>query len=101
MKKLPSFFYDNSYTIGILLAFLIPSVAAIFVFPLLNWMKFMGWIDVNMPISKYLLLCCIPNFIAFRQYIKVMQKEMTGKAIFIVSLVEVAILVILSNRAVF
>ncbi|MDP4290061.1 MAG: hypothetical protein Q8908_03185 [Bacteroidota bacterium] len=101
MRKLPAFFYNDSYKHGILLAFVIPLLSAIPIFPLLNGVKAMGWIDPQMSYSKYLLLCCIPNFIAFRQYVKVLQMEKTSKAIFIVSLVEVALLIILSNRSIF
>ena len=101
MRKLPSFFYTDSYKIGILLAVVIPLIAAFPVFPLINWMKSLGWLDVHFPISKYLLLCCIPNFIVFRQYIKVLKMEKTGKGMLIVSLVEVIALLILSNRSIF
>jgi len=101
MRKLPPFFYTDSFAFGILLAFLIPLFTAIPVFPLLNWLKSMGWIDVDMPISKYLLLGCIPNFYIFRQYYKILKMERTGKALFLVSLVEVAVLIILSNRSIF
>ena len=101
MKKLPAFFYNDSYLFGVLFAILFPFIIAIPVFPLLNWLKSMGWIDVNMPISKYLLLSCIPNFIVFRQYFKVLQMEKTGKAMFLVTLAEVTVLIILSNRSVF
>jgi hypothetical protein len=101
MKKLLSFFYTDSYLFGILLAFLVPLLSAIPVFPLLIWLKSIDWIDINMPISKYILLCCIPNFIVIRQYFKVLQMEKTGKALFLVSLAEVAVLIILSNRSAF
>ena len=101
MKKLPAFFYNDSYLFGVLFAVLFPFIIAIPVFPLLNWLKSIGWIDVNMPISKYLLLSCIPNFIVFRQYFKVLQMEKTGKAMFLVTLAEVTVLIILSNRSVF
>ena len=101
MKKLPAFFYNDSYIFGVLFAVLFPFIIAIPIFPLLNWLKSLGWIDVNMPISKYMLLSCIPNFIVFRQYIKVLQMEKTGKAMFLVTLAEVVVLIILSNRGVF
>jgi hypothetical protein len=101
MRKLPSFLFVDSYKLGILLAIVVPLLSMIPIFPLLNLMKSLGWIDVNMSISKYLLLCCIPNFIIFRQYIKVLQMINTGKAIFLVSLVEVTVLLILSNRSIF
>ena len=101
MKKLPAFFYTDSYIFGVLFAVLFPFIIAILVFPLLNWLKSLGWIDVNMPMSKYFLLSCIPDFIVFRQYIKVLQMEKTGKAMFLVTLTEVVVLIILSNRGVF
>ena len=101
MKKLPAFFYTNSYMFGVLLAILFPLFTAILIYPLLNWLKTLGWIDVDMPISKYLLLSCIPNFIIFRQYFKVLQMEKTGKAMFFITLLEVAVLIILSTRSIF
>jgi hypothetical protein len=64
-------------------------------------MKSVGWVDVHFPISKYLLLCCIPNFIIFRKYIKKPEYEKTGKAILIVSIIELIVLLILSNRSIF
>lgn len=101
MRKLPDFFYTDSYAFGVLLAFLVPMITMIPVFPLLTWLKSMDWVDIDMPISKYLLLCCVPNFFVFRRYFKVLQMEKTGKAMFLVSLVEVAVLIILSNRSFF
>jgi len=101
MSKLPQFLYKNSYPFGILLALVIPIVSAIPIFPIINICKGLGWVDVHFPISKYLLLCCIPNFIIFRQYIKSLDLEKTGKALFVTSIVEVVVLLLLSNRSIF
>jgi len=101
MKKLREFLYRDSYLFGILLAIVVPLLSTIVIFPIVNLMKSMGWIEVHFPISNYLLLCCIPNFIVFRQYLKVFKMEKTGKAILIFSMVEVIILLILSNKSIF
>jgi hypothetical protein len=101
MKKIQEFLYRDNYLLGILLAILVPLLSIIIVFPVVNLMKSYGWIDVHFPISKYLLLCCIPNFIVFRQYLKGLKMEKTGKAMFIFTLVEVVVLLILSNRSIF
>ena len=101
MKKLPEFLFRDNYFFGILLAIVVPLLSTIIIFPLVNLMKSIGWVEVHFPISKYLLLCCMPNFIVFRQYLKVLKMEKTGKAILIFSIVEVAVLLILSNRSIF
>ena len=101
MKKLQELFYRDSFIFGTLLAIVIPLLSTIIIFPIVNLMKSLGWVDVHLPISKYLLLCCIPNFIVFRQYLKLLKMEKTGKAILITSLVEVIVLLILSSRSIF
>ena len=101
MKKLQELLYRDSYIFGILLAIIVPLLSTIIIFPLVNLMKSIGWVEVHFLISKYLLLCCIPNFIVFRQYLKVLKMEKTGKAILIFSIAEVVVLLILSNRSIF
>ena len=101
MKKIQELFYRDNYIFGILLAIILPLILPVIIFPIVNFLKSLGWVDVHFPISKYLLLCCIPNFIIFRHYLKVLKMEKTGKAIFLVSLVEVVVLLILSNRSIF
>jgi hypothetical protein len=101
MNKLREYLNRNSYLLGIALAIIVPLLSTIIIFPMVNLMKSIGWVDVHFPISKYLLLCCIPNFIYFRMYIKKPELEKTGKAILIVSIIELIGLLILSNRAIF
>ena len=101
MKKIQELFYRDSYIFGVLLAIVIPLLSTVIIFPIVNLLKSLGWVDIHLPISKYLLLCCIPNFIIFRQYLKLLKMEKTGKAILVTSVVEVIVLLILSNRAIF
>jgi hypothetical protein len=101
MKKLQELLYRDSYIFGILLAIVVPLLSIIIIFPLVNMMKSLGWIELHFPISKYFLLCCIPNFIVFRQYLKVLKMEKTGKGMLILTMAEVILLLILSNRSIF
>lgn len=101
MKKLQEFLYRDNYFLGIILAIVVPLLSTIIIFPLVNLMKSIGWVEIHFPISKYLLLCCIPNFIVFRQYLKALKMEKTGKAILIISIVEVVVLLILGSRSIF
>lgn len=101
MNKLREILLRNSYLLGVALAIIVPLLSTIIIFPTVNIMKSVGWVDVHFPISKYLLLCCIPNFLYFRMYIRKPEFEKTGKAVLIVSIVELIVLLILSNRAIF
>jgi len=101
MKRLQELLYRDGYIFGILLAIVVPLLSTIIIFPLVNLMKSVGWIEVHFPISKYLLLCIFPNFMIFRQYLKVWKMEKTGKGILIFTMAEVIVLLILSNRSIF
>jgi hypothetical protein len=102
MKKLSNFFYRDSYIFGIAFAIANSLLTFIVFFPILSLIvKSSGWVGVNLFSSKYLLFCCIPNFIIFRHYLKELKMEKTGRAIFLVALIEVVALMILGNRSIF
>ena len=101
MKRLQELLYRDSYLFGILLAIVVPLLSTIIIFPMVNMMKSLGWIEVHFPISKYLLLCCFPNFIIFRHYLKAWKMEKTGKGVLLFTMAEVIVLLILSNRSIF
>src|ERR1035437_11089575 len=101
MNKLREYLNRNSYLLGVALAIIVPLLSTIIIFPMVNLMKSIGWVDVHFPISKYLLLCCFPNFIIFRHYLKAWKMEKTGKGVLIFTMAEVIVLLILSNRSIF
>lgn len=101
MTKLLVFFQRNSLIFGVVIALILPVITALILYPIFTLFVNNDLTVFQLPISKYLILGCVPALFIARYYLKREEYENSGKGALFTTLILIGVNVVCNHFSIF